>query len=311
MMYSIQLKVTRAMTSIQIQRPMASSQRGVGALAIMMVVVSSIAIGIAPIFAKLAYEGGSNAYSVITARNLMMTVILGAGLLSFGRSFRLPRQALIMSLAMGPVYILLSFGYLGAVAYIPVNLTILIYFLHPLFIGFLVRFMGHEAVSGIRIGALCLAIIGLGIAIGSKWLHLNPIGLGLAFMSAIACTVMIVGNSITMKKADSILVIFYMVLSATVILGATHLFCGRYVWPGSLSGWTGFIGVGVSYTVGITLFFAAIPMIGAARASMVSNIEPIIGIAFSMLILGESVSGVQVGGMLLVFLSIILMETAN
>ncbi len=279
-------------------------------MAITMVLISSVAIGTAPIFAKLAYDGGSNAYSVITARNLMMTICLGAGLLGFGKSFRLSKPILLMSLAMGPVYILVSFGYLGAVAYIPVNLTILIYFLHPLLIGVLLRFIGHEAVSGVRIGALCLAIAGLCLAIGAKWFHLSPLGLGLAFMSAVACTVMIVVNSMSMKRAESVVVIFYMVLSATFLLATAHAVCGTLILPDKTSGWIGFIGVGISYTVGITLFFAAIPMIGAARASMMSNIEPIIGIVFAMLILGERISALQEAGMALVFVSIIIMEMA-
>ncbi len=299
------------MAITDLQELSVASKRWAGLLAILMVVISCVAIGIAPIFAKLAYNGGSNAFSVITARNLMMTTILGAGLLSFRRSFRLSRRALVMSIAMGPVYVLLAFGYLGAVAYIPVNLTILIYFLHPLLIGFLVRLIGHESVSGVRIGALCLAIVGLGIAIGAKWFHLNPIGLGLAFMSSIACAIMIVGNSITMKKADSILVTFYMVLSATVILAGAHLVYGDMIWPNDTSGWVGFFGVGVSYTVGITLFFTAVPMLGAARASMLSNIEPIIGIIFAMMILGEHISGFQEVGMVLVFFSIVIMEVAK
>ena len=299
------------MAAVDFQDLSVKSRPRNGTLAILMVVVSSVAIGTAPVFAKLAYDGGSNAYSVITARNLMMTVILGLGLLSFRKSMRLSKSALMMSLAMGPVYVLLSFGYLGAVAYIPVTLTILIYFLHPLLIGVLVRFIGHEAVSGIRIGALGLAVVGLGMAIGAKWFHLSPVGLGLAFMSAIACTVMIVGNSMTMKRADSIVVIFYMVLSATVILGAVHLYFWHFIWPDNSSGWVGFLGVGVSYTIGITLFFAAIPMIGAARASMLSNIEPLIGIVFSLLILGEHISSLQEAGMFLVFLSIFVMETAK
>lgn len=301
---------TKIMSVIDLQESPVRSARWNGAVAITMVLISSVAIGTAPIFAKLAYDGGSNAYSVITTRNLMMTICLGLGLLAFGKSFRLSRQAVLMSLAMGPVYILVSFGYLGAVAYIPVNLTILIYFLHPLLIGFVLRFIGHETVSSVRIGALCLAISGLGLAIGAKWSHLNAFGLGLAFMSAIACTVMIVVNSITMKRADSVAVIFYMVLSATLLLAAAHTVCGKLLLPGGPSGWIGFFGVGISYTVGITMFFAAIPMIGAARASMMSNIEPIIGIVFAMLILGERISTLQEAGMALVFVSIIIMETA-
>jgi drug/metabolite transporter (DMT)-like permease len=122
---------------------------------------------------------------------------------------------------------------------------------------------------------------------------------------------MIVVNSITMKRAESIVVIFYMVLSATLFLAAVHTVCGTSILPVGRPGWIGFFGVGISYTVGITLFFAAIPMIGAARAAMMSNVEPIIGIVFAMLILGERISMLQETGMALVFLSIIIMETAT
>jgi drug/metabolite transporter (DMT)-like permease len=127
---------------------------------------------------------------------------------------------------MGPVYILLGMGYLGAVAYIPVNLTILIYFLHPLLIGIIVRLIGHESVSLPRIAAFFLALTGLGIAIGMRWTHLNPTGLGLALTSALACTIMIVSNSITMKSADSLAVTFWMVLSAAIILAISNLAFG-------------------------------------------------------------------------------------
>jgi drug/metabolite transporter (DMT)-like permease len=276
-----------------------------------MVLISALAIGIAPICAKLAYLGGSNSYSLITARNLMMTTCLGLGLLGFGRSFRLPKNSLIIALAMGPIYVLLSFGYLDAVAYIPVDLAILIYFLHPLFIGILVRVIGQETVSRIRHFALCLALLGLTIAIGATAAGLSATGIGLALMSAIACAIMIVGNAAAMKEAESVVVIFYMVLSATIILAVAHCFFGPLELPAGVRGWSGFLGVGIAYTVGITLFFAAIPMLGATRAAMISNIEPIFGIVGAALVLGESVSIIQGSGILLVFGSIILMETSK
>jgi drug/metabolite transporter (DMT)-like permease len=66
----------------------------------------------------------------------------------------------------------------------------------------------------------------------------------------------------------------------------------------------------VSPRVG-SLFCAAIPMLGATRAAMIRNIEPIFGIASAALVLGESVSIIQGSGILLVPGSIILMETAK
>lgn len=289
---------------------MSLGSRSVG-LAIVMVLISALAIGFAPVCAKLAYLGGSNPYSLITARNLMMTAVLGIGLLCFGRSFRLPTKSLVIALSMGPVYVLLSYGYLGAVAYIPVDLAILIYLLHPLLIGILVRVIGQEAVSPLRYVALCLALLGLAIAIGAASAGLNLVGVSLAFMSAIACAIMIVGNTAAMKQADSVLVIFYMVLSATIILTVAHLFYGTVNLPVGVRGWSGFLGVGITYTIGITLFFAAVPMLGATRAAMISNAEPIFGIVGAALVLGESVSIVQGSGILLVLASILLMESSR
>lgn len=279
-------------------------------LAVLMVLVSCFAIGIAPVLAKLAFDGGSNALSVVTARNLIMALILASALVCLHKPFRIPRKALVRSLAMGPVYILLGMGYLGAVAYIPVNLTILIYFLHPLLIGIIVRLIGHEAVSLPRIAAFFLALTGLGIAIGMRWTHLNPTGLGLALMSAVACTIMIVSNSITMKSAYSLAVTFWMVLSAAIILAISNLAFGRMVWPDDVSGWVGFVGVGLAYTIGLTLFFVAVPLLGAARATMLTNIEPLVGIGFAMLLLNEQITSLQAVGMALVFLSIGVMELA-
>ena len=279
--------------------------------ALLMVLVSCFAIGIAPVLAKLALNGGSNALTIVTVRNLVMAFILAVVMACLRKPFRLPRKALIRSVAMGPVYILLGMGYLGAVAYIPVNLTILIYFLHPLLIGIIVRLIGHEAVSLPRIAAFALALAGLGIAIGVRWTQLNPMGLGLALLSAVACTVMIVSNSVTMKSADSLAVTFWMVLSAAIILAVANLAFGRMVWPHDLSGWVGFAGVGLAYTIGLTLFFVAVPILGATRATMLTNLEPLVGIGFAMLLLNEQISLLQALGMALVFLSIAVTELAH
>ncbi len=272
--------------------------------AILLVLLSCVAIGIAPTLAKLALNGGSDSLSIVTARNLIMSIILALVLGWLRRPFKLPRQELCRSLAMGPVYILLGIGYLGAIAYIPVNLAILIYFLHPLFIGIVVRLIGHETVSWPRLAALCLGLAGLGIAIGARWTHLNLAGLGLAFMSAAACTVMIIGNSITMRTADSLTVTFWMVLSAAIILLAFQVIFGKMLWPSSTEGWLGFIGVGLAYTIGLSAFFVAIPLLGTARATVLTNIEPLVGIGFAMLLLNERITWLQAMGMCLVFISI-------
>jgi drug/metabolite transporter (DMT)-like permease len=295
-----------SVSNVQFARTARSPRAQAGA--ILLVLLSCVTIGVAPVLASLALDGGSNALSIVTARNLIMAISLAMVLLALRRPFKIPGGALRRSLAMGPVYILLGVGYLGAVAYIPVNLTILIYFLHPLLIGIFVRLTGHESVSFPGIMALCLATIGLGIAIGAQWMHLNPVGLGLALMSAIACTIMIVGNSITMKSAESLAVTFWMVLSAAILLAVFQIIFGKMLWPANADGWIGFLGVGLAYTIGITVFFMAIPILGATRATMLTNIEPLLGIGFAMILLNERITWLQASGTVLVLVSIGIME---
>ena len=66
----------------------------------------------------------------------------------------------------------------------------------------------------------------------------------------------------------------------------------------------GFGGVALSHTIGTVVFFSAIPLLGAARAVMITNLEPVLGILFAMIILGERMSPVQGAGIALVIASI-------
>jgi drug/metabolite transporter (DMT)-like permease len=81
--------------------------------------------------------------------------------------------------------------------------------------------------------------------------------------------------------------------------------------PVTLQGWTGFSGVAIAYTIGTVTFFAAIPLLGAVRAAMISNLEPVLGILFAMAVLGEAVSPLQALGIVLVIGSIFAMEATR
>jgi drug/metabolite transporter (DMT)-like permease len=99
-----------------------------------------------------------------------------------------------------------------------------------------------------------------------------------------------------------------MMLSATAGLVAICIFQGDLRLPVTLQGWTGFGGVAVAHTIGTVAFFVAIPFLGAVRAAMISNLEPVLGILFAMAVLGEAVSPLQALGIVLVIGSIFAME---
>jgi drug/metabolite transporter (DMT)-like permease len=276
-----------------------------------MVVVSTAAIAIVPTLARLAYDGGSNTITVITARSIVSAAVCFLVVILLDRPLNIPRRSLAISLGLGLLYAVHLYALLAAVTYLPVNMVILIYFLHPVMIGLAAILAGHETASLVRLGALGGAITGLSLAVGFSFDSLDLTGMALAFLAAALAAVVIVCSTIAMRDSDSLVVTHYMMLAAAVVLSAFSLVHGGLELPVSSGGWLGFAGVAIAYTLGTLTFFGAIPFLGAARAAMITNLEPVLGILFAMQILGEYVSPVQGMGIIMVITSIFAMELAR
>ena len=111
-----------------------------------------------------------------------------------------------------------------------------------------------------------------------------------------------------MRNSDSLAVTSYMMLSAALCL---VVFSFDLKLPVTAEGWMGFAGVAIAHTIGTLTLFGAIPLLGAVRAAMITNLRPVIGILFAMLILGERMSATQGIGIAMVIASIFAMEMAR
>ena len=80
------------------------------------------------------------------------------------------------------------------------------------------------------------------------------------------------------------------------------------VFPETFKGWVGILGTGVTFTLTYTLFFFGAGIIGAARASMISIIEPVLTILIAILLVQEWLTAVQWLGVVLVVVSLLVME---
>lgn len=277
-------------------------------LGIGLVVLSAVAIGLVPTAAKLAYEGGSNTMTVITLRSLFMVMVVGVGLKLLGRSLSISRRGLGICVVTGIIFAIMSYGYLGSVVHIPISLVVLIYFLHPLFVAIIAHVSGGERLTLLRALCALVVLLGLGLALGPAADQLSGPGIGLALLAAVAVSFMILGNARAQEEANSVLVNFYMVAVTTVVLLVVTLITETLQVPATALGWVGVLGTGLGFTVGLITFFAAFPFIGAVRATMISNIEPLFGIFFAMAVFGETLSGVQWLGAALVIAGLIAME---
>jgi drug/metabolite transporter (DMT)-like permease len=275
-----------------------------------LVTLSAAAIAIVPTMARFAYDGGSDTLTVIASRSIVSAVTCFLVLIALKRPLTIARKPLAISMALGVLYAIHLYGLLEAVRYLAVNMVIIIFYLHPLIVGVIAMLASRERLGWKPLGALTAAFIGLGLAVGFSFASISLFGVALALMAAVIAAILIIGSSQAMKACDALVFTSYMMLSSAVVLTGVGLSQGVH-WPVATLGWVGCAGVAIAYTIGTTTFFAAIPLLGAVRAAMISNLEPVLGILFAMAILGETVSAWQGLGMVAVIGSIFAMEAAR
>lgn len=156
--------------------------------------------------------------------------------------------------------------------YLPVSLVILIYFIHPVLVGFIVVVLGQEKLTIMSIGALVAALVGLYLAIGLSFERLSGIGLALAVLAMAVTAIIVVCGARAMAEAKAISVGFYMMLSAAATLTVIFALFGTLALPTTMLAWTGFVGVAIASTVGTLAFISGMAYVGAARAPMISNL---------------------------------------
>jgi drug/metabolite transporter (DMT)-like permease len=272
-----------------------------------LVTLSAVAIAIVPTLARFAYDGGSDTLTVTTTRSVVSALSCFLLLIVLKRPLTIARKPLVISMALGILYAVHLYALLEAVHYLPVNIVIIIFYLHPLIVGVFAMLASRERMGWKTFGALAAAFVGLGLAIGFSFSDVNMFGIALALMAAVIAAALIIGGSHAMRECDSLTFTSYMMLSAAIVLAAVGVTQGMH-WPVATLGWLGCAGVAIAYTIGTTTFFAAIPLLGAVRAAMISNLEPVLGILFAMAILGESVSILQGLGIATIIGSIFAME---
>jgi drug/metabolite transporter (DMT)-like permease len=276
--------------------------------AVGMIFASSILIAAVPNFAKLAYDSGASILLVMLGRSVVSVLLLGAALLALRRSLAASARVLWLCLLGGTASALMSFGFLGSIASIDISLAILIFYLHPIVIAWIDQVRGTYNLTSARIGYCAVILAGLALALSVRLDDLAPSGIALAFVGALAAAVLVVANGEAVKETGSVLVNFYTTLIALGFIGLANVIVGDAVMPGTTVGWLGIAGAGAAFCLGLALFFAAVPTIDVARASLIAIVEPLFAILLAMALFGEHLGMLQWIGVATVMLGLGLLE---
>ncbi len=279
---------------------------------ILLVLLSACGIATVQTFARLAFEAGSNTLTVVSLRSVVSAAIIALFMVGTSANFWMKRSALLLCLLLGGAYAAMSFGFIGSVAYVPVAVAVLVFFTHPVLIAVASHGLGRERLTHRRLLLALAALVGIAFTLGQGLGRIDLRGVLLAGLASVAITaIILLGNRVLRSGVGSVSMNFAMTVSVAGLSIVVTTIAGAWAFPSTMLGWFGLLGAGVGTAVGMLAFFAAFSQIGPVRATMLSNVEPLLGIVIAAAVLGEQLGALQWVGVVVVVAALVLFEASG
>lgn len=276
---------------------------------ILLIALSAAAFGTLAIFGRFVYAAGMDTFTVLCLRFSIAAVLMAV--LLAARREPLPRgRTLIQLIGMGALgYVGQSFLYLTAIKYASAGLVALLLYLYPCMVMILSAFIFRERITGTKILALGLALVGTGLTVDPSGGQLS--GALMAIAAAVIYSVYIIVGANVMKHvsaAQSSTVIF---ASAGAVFGTITLYNGAH-FPTAPNGWYSMIGIVLLSTViPVVAFLTGLEMIGPTNAATLSTLEPVVTVLLAAWLFQERLSPIALLGGGLILVAVILLTRSE
>lgn len=282
----------------------AGSRRWTSGGGLALAAFSAVVFGFGTTFARLAYDGGANPLTAVLLRTTVFVVVIWVLLIALGRARRLARRPLVATIWMAGTLAMVSIGYQGSVAYIPVSLAALVFYSFPLMVGIMAVAARRDRMTARKALALLIAFVGLALVLGPGFEALDWRGIALAVVASLGmATTLTFGGGAT-RGQDALLMSAYtnlwMVIGLAVFVAAT----GSLALPTTLPGAVATAALCLSYVVAYVCWYQSLSRVRPVLFATLLNIEPLVTLVAAWLILGEMLSGLQLVGAGLVIASI-------
>ncbi len=270
------------------------------------------------IAARIAFDDGAGLLLAILCRSGVTTLVLGALVCWRGDSVRLGSGMAGWQLLMGCLIGFQSFCIYSAVARIPVGLALLVVNLSPVFLALFTYAFGGPAPARrsvlLMAGILCGLLIALDVPtvlagqgqFDERWVEgvlFSLVGAavfgGAMWVSENRLSGM-VGTVRSMMTMGLVFVVAALASAADVVPGGLAM-------PQSAGGWLALSFLVLLYGAAFSTLFIFMPRLDIARNAPVLNVEPVAGLMFGWLILGQQLSALQLVGGVMVIAGIVLL----
>lgn len=287
-----------------------------------LIIFAAVGFGTLGPLARYANDAGVSSLAMVTWRAGVGAVFMvGFLLLRRASGHRpakrwrdLPRRDRNFALGGAVSNAVLNLAVFIAFVRIGIALSLLIFYIYPALVALISALWFGERLDRLRWAALGISLAGavLVVAGGGALGSLDLLGIGLAFVGALAQTFYALAarhgfSAIPGPQAATVTLsgaagIYLVVALATGQLGAiAHpLDSPGALWPVLLAGLLGAAFPTVSFIAGIRL-------LGAPRATILSTLEPVVGVSLAALLFNELPAALQIsGGVLIVAAGVLL-----
>ncbi|MCC8161051.1 MAG: DMT family transporter [Oscillospiraceae bacterium] len=274
-------------------------------------VLSAFIYGLAPLLAKIAYEGGVNGMTLTFLRTVLTVPLLFVLMLLRGQSFKLTLREFgniaILAVLGGSLSMISLYA---AYDYISTGLATTLHFIYPLIIVIVSALIYKEKITKMKLAAVMLVTVGIFLFVDITDAA-DKIGVILAVLSGVFYSfyVIYIDHS-GLSRMDYIKLTFYLMIimsAGTLAFGLAAKSIGFSEMNG-LS-WTFSTLISILITLGaIPLFQAGVRYEGASTAGIVSAFEPITTIILGALFLGETMGLVQYFGGAMIIAGVVIAE---
>lgn len=265
---------------------------------IVYVLLSALGFGIMPTFAVFAYRTSISVTTLLSIRFALAALILFSYCFIKSKKIKVTKKDLFNFFILGGVcYTLQSIFYFSSVKYIPGPLVVLLLYTYPMIVGFLSFIINKERLNRKSVFAIIISFIGLILIVGASFDNLSSIGILLALGAAIVYSgYILIGNRV-IKKSDPMITTAFTSAFASLGIFMTGFVMGDIDFSFSVMAWYPILGLSIFCTIlAIFSFFVGVDLLGPTKASILSMMEPVFAIIFSLAIFNEMLSLYQLIG---------------
>lgn len=275
---------------------------------LILALASGVSLGGITSFAALSYSHGVVPLELIALRGCIAAIIMVIVCLFQKQPIILANGGWRYAFFVGTSLAMVGFGYMSSVAYISPGLAVAILYLYP------INVLVYDSIRSRKLPPM-LTMLGFGIAlagiiscvgIGGP---LNPIGIMLALIASLGMAGFLIASSAASQNGHGsgtvvwanlmILSLAFLALVFTRDEGAPIIEA-----PDSMIGVIAIISASCLYALGILLSVLALRIAPAALVALMMNVEPLTTLLAARILVGESLSLLQYGGMTMAVIGI-------